>query len=263
MTRTIYLRVGNRDEVTLPDLVTSLTNFLHLLRDVDANVSNAKSGSLTWQVTVLQKSSPALVGVTPTPRLHMQDHSESVETRLIKGTQALAVRGERPEFFADSVLERIEKIARQSKRLGPSAIFVNENGSPAQEVSINETTYKNVKELTGTKYEAFGSIIGKLEAISVHKRNEFRVWDEATGKPVRCKFDDDLEDRVKELLRKYVAVSGVISSNSFGNPISVVAEDIEERKLDELPTIEQMSGLVKDFTGGRSLRKYFEEIDDD
>jgi hypothetical protein len=219
-------------------------------------LSEKSIGSLRWNVTVLEKNSPPLIGVTPTPRKRMVDISDAVEAQVFLGSAALTQRGERTRFMSDSALQGFQKIAQYSKRIGPSTIYVNANGMPRQETAITTETFRRVKELTDVRYVAFGSVYGKLESISVHRSNEFRIWDEKTGKPVRCKFHQDLEAAVKDLLREKVHVSGVIQSNSAGIPISVEVQDLMPREtVPSLPTIEQMSGLIKDFTGGRTLKQ--------
>jgi len=264
MSKTIFLRVGNTNDVTLPQLVSSLQNFLRLLQDFDASISRKSGGSLKWEVTVLQKQSPAVIGVTPTPKPRMDDISEAVEAQVFTGYNELSERGQRTQYMSDSALQAIENISKFAKKIGPSSIYVAANGQPKQEAVLTTETFRRVKELTDVRYVAFGSIIGKLEAISVHRSNEFRVWDEKTGKPVRCMFHADLEKDVTKLLRETVLVTGTINSNSAGSPVSVDVRDVGKRLAgDNLPTIDEMRGLVKDFTGGRSLKEYFEEIADE
>jgi hypothetical protein len=135
------------------------------------------------------------------------------------------------------------------------------NGSSAP---IDEATLDSIKKLTGTKHKSEGSITGRLDTIAVHHDNEIRVWDEETNKPVRCRFDASLEEDVKAALRHRVLVSGMVSYNPFGQPVSVLAESIDRiRDQFELPTIEQMSGLLDKPTGDLSLRDYLRRISDD
>lgn len=117
--------------------------------------------------------------------------------------------------------------------------------------------------INSPKYSSFGSVTGDLESITVHNASEFRVWDELTGKPVRCKFEVEQDQMVKDLLRKRVTVSGEILSNSAGMPISLKLMTLVPATDHALPTIEEMRGSIKDFTEGRPLKEYMEEIADE
>lgn len=168
--------------------------------------------------------------------------------------------------MSDSALLGIKQLAGLSRRIGTSSIYIPENGQPKRESPISEATMRVVNELTSVRFEAYGTISGALEAISVHaKRDEFRIWDEATGKPVRCKYHGlDIEARILASLRKKVYVSGVISSNGAGYPISVAVEDVENTPENEaLPSVHQMAGFIKDYMGGRRMKDYLKETDDE
>jgi hypothetical protein len=162
-----------------------------------------------------------------------------------------------------AALKNLEALASKAKVIGSLSVFVNSDGDK-QESDITEKTLSNVQELTGVKYSGYGNITGKLEAISVHRASEFRVWDNQTGKPVRCKYDPATqEELIKSLLRSIVIVSGMIQSNTIGIPISLDVEDIEAVAQHDLPTIQEMSGSIKGITEGKSLKEYLEQIGDD
>jgi hypothetical protein len=264
MPQTIFFRVGTSDQITLTAFISKLQNFLGLLQDFDSVLSDNPGGSMRWEVSVLKKSSPPLIGVTPFPkRLNAPDLSTAIQEQVIGNVRSLTVSTERSPRMPDAALLKVKRLASGVRHLGPSVIYIDEF-SKNREGQITETTLKHVKELTDPKYSAFGSIIGKLESLSVHKGHEFRVWDKSTGKPVVCKFTPDLMDRVKELLPANVIVSGMIHSNSAGIPIRM---NLEELTLEDgervLPNIHEMSGLVEDFTGGRTLKQYLEDMADE
>lgn len=263
MPRTIYFRLGNKDKVTVRELIDTLKNFLGILQDLDSAISKDKRGSMTWEVAFLQKESPPVIGVMGTPRRAVfEDLSSTVENQLLENTTALTRGTERTEFLSDSALNRIEKIAKKTKKLGSITLYVDGHEA-RQESVISETTLTNVRKLTGVEYSAFGSISGNLEAITVHLSNEFRVWDINSGKAVRCKFRPEQEDSIKSLLRASVIVSGMIYANRAGSPIFIEVEEIQAKdKERRLPTIGQMSGLVEDFTEGKTIRKYLEDLDE-
>lgn len=261
--RTIFLRIGERDRVALSVFIETLRNFLGMLRDFDATISKDERGSVTWEVVSLKQNSPPIVGVSPHPRRGILDQSSLVETQILQSTVEITSTGERTMAMSDAALLRLERLALKTKTIGRHSIFLNGEGQVRQEAEITEVTLKNVQEFTSPKYSSYGSIIGNLEAISVHKSNEFRVWDENTGKAVRCKFAPSQDEEVKALLRKRVIVSGEILANSAGLPISLKLENLTASEKRELPTIAEMRGLIKDFTGGKPLKDYLAEIADE
>jgi len=262
MPQTIFLRIGERDRIPLGAFIDSLRDFLGMLRDFDATISKDTKGSVVWEVVSLQQDSPPIVGVCPTPRSKkVQDISAVVEAQVLRNTHLLTTGGQPTQFMSSSALDYLESLAEKSKRYGASAVYVN-GGGTKQESHITEKTLENVQGLTQVTFSGYGSVVGNLESITVHKRNEFRVWDETTGKAVTCKFELQQEDKVKALLRQRVTVSGMIYANSSGAPVKLDAEALELAERGTLPTIQEMSGLVSDFTEGMTLKQYLEAISD-
>ena len=263
MPQTIFLRIGERDRLPLVAFIESLRDFLGILRDFDATISKDKRGSVIWEVVSLQQSSPPIVGVSPASRSNrMRDMSAVVEAQVLQNTDLLTSGREPTQFMSSSALDRLEALAQKTKRYGSSAVFVNGSG-PKQESHITEKTLEYVQRLTGVTFSGYGSIVGSLESITVHERNEFRVWDETTHKAVTCKFQPSQEDSIKQLLRKRVNVSGTIHANSAGVPVKLDAERLEPAEERARPTIQEMSGLVSDFTEGKTLREYLGSIGDE
>jgi len=262
MPRTIFLRIGQKDRVPLAAFINALQNFLGMLKDLDATISKDERGSAVWEVVFLQQNSPPVVGVCPTPRTQVQDFSSVVESQVLENAALLRNGGEPTPYMSYAALTKLEHLAERSKQLGPLAVYVTDEGR-TRESEITESTLSNVQRLTGVRYAGYGSITGSLEAISVHKANEFRVWDDQTGKPVRCKFDVSQESHVKSLLRRRVLVTGTVKSNSAGVPIAMELDRVDPLEKKALPTIEEMSGFVRGITEGKPLKEYLEEIGDE
>jgi hypothetical protein len=262
----ILFKLGEKDRISLSALDNAIRNVRRLLASYDAMLANDPRGNLRWEVEILQKASPPSLGVSPqiikrrdTPPPPV-GYAEDFEKQLVRGlTSFSAPVLVGPAIQSHVVLRDIERLAVQSTVIGPIQVSIN-----GHSVAINETTLKNVRELTAKKYEGIGSVLGRLEAISVHSGNEIRVWDENTSRPVVCNYPAELEDKIKANLRKRVLVSGTVSYNASGQPLSCAVEDIDPYpESDELPTIEQVSGLIDDLRGGLSMRDYIERLRDE
>jgi hypothetical protein len=262
MAEPIFMRVGaGQQTVELPELVGAMGDFLGLLREYDSSVAERNVGSLVWRVTTLTQEPAPLVGVTPFTRKAHPDISERVEQELISNMSALTETGERSKMLSDASIRRVERIARMSPRIGDTAIYTKIKNVPVTTL-VTVKTLSQVEELTRVQSTSFGTIRGSLDSISVHKGREFRVWDEQTRRPVRCIFDGKHEGKVKELLGKNVSVTGVVKADRTGRPISMRVEDFDlQFSPNNLPTIAEMRGIIPNFTGGLSLREFFEDFD--
>ncbi len=261
MAEPIYMRVGEGATLELPEFVGAAGEFLGLLRDFDSSIAESRDGNLKWRVTTLERFPKAIVGVTPTPRKPSSDTGERVERELITTVSAITDYGERRKLLSDSALSRVERIAKMAPKIGASTIYTSVKNVPLETV-VTVRTLKQVEEINSVKSISFGTVTGSLGSISVHRKREFRVWDEQTDRPVRCYFDASREGQAKELLGQRVVVTGMIKADRNGRAISMVVEDFQFVALrTDLPTIEEMRGLVPNFTGGLSLTEFFEDLD--
>lgn len=266
MARVIYFQLGERDSVSLSSLLHMLKEVKNLLSDFDAALSDNPLGTIRWEVAVLEKNSPVKLGlkgeiIERRGRMAKMPTTfvDKVSTEFMRSTARLSNSAKRSQHVSDSALGHYKNLALTSKRLGEITVFDDDRRIP-----INETTLQHISQLTGTKSKSVGSIIGRLDTISVHNSNEIRVWDENSERPIRCIYAGQLEETVKALLRKRVMVSGLISYNEFGKPTKLDIATLDEYgRLEDLPTIEQMEGLVDDLTGGATLSEYLSHLRDD
>lgn len=263
MAETFCMRIGEYDRPDVQDFLIALHNFLGLLRDIDASIAQKKTGNLLWRVTDLRKDPIPIIGVTPFVFKKHQDSSQSVQREVFGNLAMLNEKGEWSQSLPYAALVRVEKIAKTTPNIGSSVIYIDSRQAvetPAPTATITRQTMEQLEILRDPKSAAYGTIYGELGSICIRKGNEYRVWDEDSGRPVVCAFNTSEEEDVKNLLRKRVAVTGMVQFNSHGWPISVQQIESRQRVEDEdLPTIAEMVGLVPNFTGGVSLEDFLEE----
>lgn len=256
--RTIYLRIGTSDRITLKGFTSAIRNFLGILEDMDAAISSAGE-AVKWEVVFLQKNSPPIIGVKGIS-LSKTNRSAPTQVRreVFNSVRALGSATRKPNV-SDSALLKMSHLAEQSKYTGPMGLYMDRERGKVLE--IGPALIEKIEQHLGKASESSGSIIGQLDTIAVHRSNEFRVWEENYGRAVRCEYKPADEEKIKSLLRRRVIVIGQVSFNVKGQPVSVSVENIEAYPDQAtLPTIEEMSGLIENLTGTQSLKEYMEEL---
>jgi hypothetical protein len=259
MARPIYLQLSAPDNRFRPSvLLAAMRAFWAMLQDVDAAASRDPRGTVDWKITAINTGSPLVAAFEGESVLPNVDNSAVIREQLIRGLKHLSETGERPVYYSDSTLINAKKLAAQRRYLSEVKVYSDEE----QAIVQSELTAR-VDSLTSTRYESVGAVVGSLDSITVHNGYEFRVWNEVNGRAVRCRFplDEELLNRVKDYLGKRVMVYGDLKANAQGEATVVQVEGFEPYSSDvELPTIEEMSGLVDDITGGLSLADYMKEL---
>lgn len=210
---------GHKHVLRPDDFVRAVQGFVRLLRELDASISNQPAGSVRWEIVSLQKTSPAVIGFMAVPRRQREAHqgfSEDIKRECVSGLDLLSKKPERLKTYSDRALEKTEFLAklRSSDRFDEMRVIADR-----ADASVGAHTLANIQTLKGPTYESAGSVVGRLEAVSVHKALEFRIWSENTGKPVTCRFDETMLSKVKDALRCSVVVHGLVKWNVLGHPI--------------------------------------------
>ena len=262
MTTCISLRLDGAEETLSPSAFTSAVKyFSDTLQELDTSISNNPRGTVRWSIEALTKSSPAVVTFSAQPMLSAENYAPKIQEVCLSGVRQLTERADWPSQYSDAALSKLNSLAKlhcSEKRSGLSLIEIVVNG---QSAAIGPDTCENIQRLTGEGYESMGSIVGNLDAITVHQTNEFRVWEEVTQSPVRCRFEGMMLQEITNALGRRVLVYGSIKTNYRGQKTSIQVHGLELYPDEsELPSIEDMSGLVDDFTGGLELGDYIESV---
>jgi hypothetical protein len=252
---------GKRDFLSATAFFGVGRELLAILKNVDSALSHESAGVMVWFIESLKKESPATIVMQGElkPERHETDLVRAVHEISIDGLTSLERHAQRPKFFADSTIFHARQLAEiHAASLERCTVIYQD-----RRVNITAHTLANVDTLLGEAYESESTIIGDLDSVTVHKGNEFRVWEEVSGNPVRCRFREDQFEQVREALGKRVRVEGTVKSNTQGNPIAITVHRIEIYPREEdLPSIQDISGLVPDLTGRLSLKEYMKALRD-
>jgi hypothetical protein len=130
-------------------------------------------------------------------------------------------------------------------------------------MSLEREAGEKTGTLLGSAHQAIGSVIGRLEAISLHGTPRFNVYDALSQRPVKCEFTPRDLDTVKDALGRCVVVAGIVYRNAAAQPLRVARPTLTILPLEEeLPGVDEIVGADPDFTGGMSTEDYVRHLRD-
>lgn len=265
MPNRIYLRVDSKGRPIDPGaFVGAVKSFWGILQDLDSALSQDRRGSIYWGITSIQRTSPAIIAFTGESQLIAIDHTAEVHHACIVGMRRLGRLHELLPSYSDAALNKVKRLAgymRAKARKRLDLLEVYSDNADLGTVSLSPELASAIESILTPRYESEGSVVGNLDSVTIHSGTEFRVWEEVTSRAVTCHFLSGQLEMVRNALGTRVLVHGHVRANYQGHPVRIHVEGIEPYPADvELPSIEEMSGLVPDFTGGVSLKQFMEEL---
>lgn len=219
--RDLEIEVGHGVDVDLRSLVNVSQKFSSLIEEVARDYTGV-SRSVRWVVEV----KPGSVRLPLRGETRAENVSPAVAhevgTVIAKGLTDLEAAPERPEHFTDKALSLAKELASCATEELPIAIW---NGSAGGQVTKQLSV--NAEKVLGTPEVTFGTIEGKLEALSIHGTKDFSVWP-IEGNAIKCVFGSRLDLNVDVLpaVGKRVAVEGKIKTKPNGERVSVEVEEM-------------------------------------
>jgi hypothetical protein len=149
----------------------------------------------------------------------------------------------RPPFFNDTALERVADLSDLAHDLGQMRVV---NGTIGTD--LTQSAANNVRSLLGPSYSSIGSVEGWLQAVNLHERHTFHVYDTLHNRRIRCEFGDRIPvPRVAEALGRgsRVTVYGTVRYRSDDEVESVLADELVEFPDDaDLPSAYDVRGIL-------------------
>jgi hypothetical protein len=222
--------------------LTAVKAFFQMIKSVSDSATNT-TNSIEWLIEVREGS--AIVEAQATPRNIPLEKVPTAIQAVGEGLHALESGSrERPAFFNDSALKAVKDLSS----LVENDIFVRIGGG-GQVERLSAQSTASVNSVLEASYTDFGTIEGKLEAISGRRGYKFTLYEDLTDHGVKCFFSTELLNEVFNAFECRVSVWGEIRYRKDGTPNSIQVEGLRVfRKSEDLPTIEEMIGILRDAT---------------
>ena len=247
---------GKNDRISATIFGRSFNNFLSLLKDVDSMLSRQSSGTVRWELTTLKKESPVLIELSGVSRIKGMDYSQAIQESVVDGLEQLMEKPEQPQFYSYSGMMTAQRMAEQARHLKWISVFTGN-----RRTVLDERLFTRVEYLTASGSKSLGSIRGSLDAINVHSGHEFRVWSPKWRRPIVCRFDRSMLPELTAHLKQQVEVIGELNRNPKGEPVVMnVQEFMPLEPITTSPRIEDMTGMLSNLYGGKTLGSYLDEL---
>jgi len=255
----IAVEVAGGDQPPLVQpFLTVVGSAVKVLVRVDAAMRRGSAGAIRWRLVGMRLGSPARIEVGP-EEASSPAAAQAVIGAALSGLASLEETATRPPEYFD-----VECLAAAKGIVEPLAHGVTrvELSAPSWgAVTPSRRLAANVDRLVGAGRQAFGSVRGRLEMLTIHRQEAFAVWDEVTGTGVRCFFDRAMLRDVRENFGNRVAVFGRIQYSAKGVPERMRVVEVRWlREQAELPQFADLEGI--EITGGADSVEYVRGLRD-
>ncbi|MEU4715518.1 hypothetical protein AB0F73_17920 [Micromonospora purpureochromogenes] len=136
-----------------------------------------------------------------------------------------------------------------------------QDGLLTRSVTVTRKAAENLGSALKVRRQSIGSVIGRLDTVSLHQRREAGLWHERTGERVTVFFDKDHTTQIQAALGRRVEVAGRIARNMDDKLISIRMRSLELLPEDAAAApATDLIGLDPDLTRGASPGDYLREI---
>lgn len=265
------------DAPTVEDLLSQIQDFVAVLRGVEEAVADGQGEEIDWRVTDVTKNSPLTFEVTPFPKNHAMNidrRARAVVSATADGINALAAEADRPLYFSDALIGRVEKVFdRVTNGLAETVVDLSAYGD-IPPISVTKSSAQlaldNLHELKSPEpvgYREIGSVEGFITKVELDGHRRPIVWlrHRIDGQLVKCVSKGRGLDRighyeVAEVLKGLrIQAFGMINYKDLERIASIDVDDVHVfAEEDELPDITEI--VAPGFTGGVEATEFLRRL---
>lgn len=253
----VTIRLASKEQFpSVRSFMIVVNNTLAILREVDKQISEQRNGSLKWRIKDVSFNSPLEMTIFGEPLIE-EDYGRAVVRATAAGVRELDRSSDAiPHFFTVSAMNRAKDLVgvlNNGIERVTLAVLDELPVVPTQRVAAN------VGELVRT-YDELTSFQGRLEAVTIHGKRIFHIWDPFDGR-IACRFSEAQLFAVRDLLAHRVSVYGRATFTKGGKPLYIEVEEIT--RLPEQHEVRSVRTYAPiNITGGMSSHEYIRSIRD-
>jgi len=220
------------DAPTVDDLADQLRDYFDLLEIVEGTVAVDGVAAIEWRIVEARTDSPISFKAQAFARqfaVNVDARVDAVLEHTREGLHQLLVGTERPQFFTDDALRKVERIfQRVTNGLALTRVVMGD-GQPSVDLvpAVARSATRHVRailEPAGEPYKEIGSVDGYFQGVSWdgHGRRVLQLKHRLTGDDVKCFVKGEAEKEVghREISdvwrRQRISVFGTLHYRSPG-----------------------------------------------
>lgn len=282
MSRTITIKISGHgpdhtDAPTAEDLLDQVRDYLDILKGVEAAVAEDGRNAIEWRVINASKNSPLNIQIESSSRdyaVNIDRRVELVAKHVAEGLAILEARPERPMYFTDAVLAKVERtFARVTNGLDLSEIDFGPGLPPVRITpAVAKSAVKNVQLAQNPVERPYSELSGAEGFFSKFERDghgRYLLWLRLrlNGEVVKCILAGKAlavieAHNVGDLLHgRRMLVVGTLRYKALGVMSQIEATDVRFYP----PRADQLgidSILDENFTGGLTTEEYLARLRD-
>lgn len=246
-------------DVKLTTFIDKLEAFKNALLHTERLISGSEKPTVSFRIVDASHKSPLTVTfeafpIKPrNPLKKFNDLSQSTVENFFGNLHAIKskgeLRGKMDKPALDSYLKLGDKFGQEV-----FGLTIRNGGKKNKDIDIDNELITDIVELLGKEEIVFGSIMGRAEAFNAHDNSIFWVYPSAGPTRIVCRFSQNMQQKAKSALLKYVRVTGRMKYKPADKfPYEVEVGDIEELPdVKDLPTLMSLRGAIVEGTKEKS-----------
>ena len=228
-------------EIPVSTFISVAKQLADLLRELEAALTSKRS--LDWSIESLRMGSAELAVRPKSQSQDALDSGDAVITAALEGLAVVEDTARRPPHFTDQVLRQAKSLVNAAKDDANGLAIFGGNEAKRRRVAVSKRLVSHVDELIGTASVAFGSLEGRLEAVTIHDSIAFSIYDSITSRRILCSCNRETLDLAIRHFDKRVSVSGEIKFNNQGDATSITVDEVRPLGTGSLPQARDIRGL--------------------
>jgi hypothetical protein len=230
--------------VTVGHVQQAITAFVSMLREVSAEIAGKDRDQIQW---VVSKAKAGSFELQSTPRIMhervLPTLPATISRTVATGIDAIQKGATRPAYFNDRAMTSARTLASLVEH-GVSSVQIV---ADSKRIRVTHETIQHVNEVIGPQYESYGTVEGTLQALTVHGKRQFFIYEPLTDNEVACRFGENipLSDVLKGFTKR-VSATGLIRSRKSGQRLSIEVQEFFVFPGDsDLPRADDVRGIMK------------------